>query len=174
MRYLIALTNLFFCLAAITVALFSVSSSESLMGKYPILLILEGKQLYLAAATIILLVIASILNTRKEIKSAETQIEIVLRPQGGLTQKATINEFKRELKETSVKLKNEAEAYFIAAELDFEDRRYQEAVDNYRKSINSLPTMSCYLNLGLALSYISNFGQAEDALKSGVKIAKKE
>ncbi len=101
-------------------------------------------------------------------------LEQIPGPRGEQTQKATLTGFKKEVKEAAAEAAKEAEGYFSAAERDFKARHYKEAAENYQKSINALPTMSAYLNLGISLFNISDFPKAENAWTSGLRIARKK
>jgi tetratricopeptide (TPR) repeat protein len=93
-------------------------------------------------------------------------------PGGEIAEKVTTAGFRQEAENSAGELVNEAENYFNAAEQEFEASQYQDAVRNYQKSIDVLPTMSGYLNLGISLSNISDFSQAQYAFISGLLIAK--
>ncbi len=101
-------------------------------------------------------------------------VEFSQGPRGELTQKATLSGFKKELEEAAAERVSEAEDYFNAAERDLLSNRYKDAANNYKKSINILPTMSAYLNLGISLIYVTDYLQAEDILISGIQIARKK
>ena len=155
---LIILISLFGCLGAISALLLGVS---------------QWKKLLIGVA-IVCIVIASGATLWKEILSVKPPMETVQGPGGELTQKATITGFKRELQEAADELVREAEDYFNAAERDFAASRFRDAATNYQKSVDVLPTMSGYLNLGISLFYVSDFRQAEDAFISGLQMARKK
>lgn len=130
----------------------------------------ENKRLL--TITIIFLAISYGANIVKDILDEKTTFESSLGPHGEIAQKATPTDFEIELNEAAYERKKEAEDYFKAAEYDFEAWRYMDAARNYQKSVDIIPTMSGYLNLGLSLLYISDIQQAKDAFVSGLKIAK--
>ncbi len=65
--------------------------------------------------------------------------------------KATAYGSKQEIEEMPAERAKEAADYFESAERDYVAERYRDAASTYRKSINVLPTMSAYLNLGNTL-----------------------
>ena len=79
-----------------------------------------------------------------------------------------------ELFEIGDTLTREAWPYLDAAEHEFSARRYREAAGNLKKSIEVLPTMSGYLNLGVSQMYLWEFRQAEGNFISGVQIARRQ
>jgi len=94
-------------------------------------------------------------------------------PKGEITQKATLTGFERELQDAAADLAARAKKHFEAAEDDYRERRYRDAAERYQKSIELLPTMSAYLNRGIALHYVSELGQAEAVSLTGLQIARK-
>ena len=91
---------------------------------------------------------------------------------GESLQKATLEGFRKELEDTAMELVEEAEDYFDAGERDYTANRFQDAATNYQKSVEVIPTMSGYLNLGNSLLNISDFAGAEKAATSGLRIAR--
>ena len=168
-RVLIVLTYLFGGLAALFGLLLGFSSE---LEKYPIFKMVEGKKIYLFVVTAVCILFNRLAAASKEvILNKRPKMEQVQGPHGELVQKATLTGFAKELEEGVTKLKSEAEDYFNSAERDYAAGLYWDAANNYEKSINIIPTMSAYLNLGLALWYISDFALAEDAFISGLQIA---
>ncbi len=108
----------------------------------------------------------------KEWLTVKLSIELSQGPKGELSQKATEKGFARELKEAASELAGRAEDFFKAAERDFASRRYRDAALGYQKSLDALPTMSAYLNLGTCLLNISNLKDAGDAFRSGLELAR--
>ncbi len=118
--------------------------------------------------------IASVINAYNDDFRANYGLELIQGSHGEVIQRASITGFEKELEDAANEQKKEAGDYFNAAETDFKSWRYLEATNNYQKSINALPTMSAYLNLGLALLYVSDFQRAKDAFASGLAIAQKK
>ncbi len=65
-----------------------------------------------------------------------------------------------------------AEQFFNQAEDLFEQTKYKEAADFYRKSIESLPTASAWLNLGVSLHMLEEYEDAENTYLKALEIAK--
>ena len=168
---LIIVTYLFSSLGGISGLLFGVSFSKHQIEQHPFLKKLPKKTLFVT--TCVFVFIAAVAGVSKEILSTKSSLELIQGAGGELTQKATYMGFKKELEEAAVERISEAEDYFNAAERDFSASRYQEAANNYQKSINVLPTMMGYLNLGICLSYVSDDSNAENALLFGIQIARK-
>ena len=78
--------------------------------------------------------------------------------------KANLSSFEKELAEQSIETAEECKNYFKAGEQDFNANKIKDALKNYRKSIDALPTLSAYLNLGNCLIIISDFQKAKDIL----------
>jgi tetratricopeptide (TPR) repeat protein len=87
-------------------------------------------------------------------------VESIHGSQGALLGKATLSGFETEVTEEATKRASETKDYFEAGERDFAARRYRDAASNFQKSIDALPTISAYLNLGLSFCYTSEYQQA--------------
>jgi tetratricopeptide (TPR) repeat protein len=94
-------------------------------------------------------------------------------PEGAVLQKATRTGFEQEVREEAEELAARAAVHFEAAEEDYNASRYQDAADQYQKSIAILPTVSASLNRGNALYSISAFSQAEPVYLGGLQLARK-
>ncbi len=179
MRVLIVLTHLFEFLSVVSGLLFGASFTPDELKKYPILdpivAELKGNRLLLLIFAIVFLAISRIANAWKESLGKKEPVIVFIRgSQGELIPKATLTGFKRELVEAAAERVREVEDYFNVAERRFASNRYRDAASNYQKSIGVFPTMSAYLNLGISLSYVSHFPEAEDAFISGLQIARKK
>lgn len=85
--------------------------------------------------------------------------------------KATITGFSEELEEAAAEKVDKAEVYFKAGEYYFTSKEFRNAITSYRESIEALPTMAAYLNLGNSLYYISEYTQADTAFSLGFEIS---
>ncbi len=174
---LIIVSSLFGFLAFCSVPLlFTWSLNEEQRNKYRFLAKYHEKRLYLAFLTLIFLTFAGVTGglSQTAFSPSRPVIVVVQGPGGEPIQKATSTGFKKELEDTAAELVKEAEDYFNAAERDFGAHRYQDAAANYRKSIDVVPTMSAYLNLGISLYYGSDFPGAEAAFIRGLQLARKK
>ena len=164
----------FLLLGTIYWALFGASHSKTDWTDYPLLKQLIEDPLKLFLAAVFFSVVSTGAFILKGFITEKPSLEVYQGPQGEITQKATPTGITREFKEAAVELANEAKDYFRSGERDFAKRRYIDAAGNYQKSINIVPTMSGYLNLGISLLYVSDFRRAEKALISGVQIARRK
>jgi len=94
-------------------------------------------------------------------------------PEGAVLQKATRTGFEQEVREEAEELAARAAVHFEAAKEDYNASRYQDAADQYQKSIAILPTVSASLNRGNALYSISAFSQAEPVYLASLQLARK-
>jgi hypothetical protein len=152
----IVLTGVFGLLAFVCALLSTISFSKGHRKKYPILTRFDGKKLHSFSVAVICAAIAYGSNIGKDLFTNPVVGSVPGR-HGEFTQKATLTGFERELKEASDENERKARDYFKAAEHDIIAQRYPDAAINYQKSINLLPTMSGYLNLGIVLGYTSSF-----------------
>jgi tetratricopeptide (TPR) repeat protein len=170
----IVLAGIFGFLASITGgALLTVHFTKGQRKRYPILTKLDGKQLHLLITTIVFAAIAFGSSICKDIW-AKPVVVLIPDPHEAFTPKATLAGFEKELKEAAAERESEARDYFKTAERDLAAQRYPDAASNYRKSIELLPTMSGYLNVGISLGHTSNFREAEEAFVAGLQIARKK
>src|SRR6267142_1379798 len=163
LKIAIVLTFLFAFLSASTLLMLGVTFTRAQRKRYRVLKLIDGKQIYLAIATVAFLALSYGAYTCKEILAVRLSFEVNQGPFGDATQKATYTAFDRELQNAAVERMSEARDYFRSAERDFAMARYQDAAGNYEKSVKALPTMSAYLNLGISLRYSSGFAQSEAA-----------
>ena len=61
-------------------------------------------------------------------------------------QTAAIAGYKKEIREQDKKLIKETEKYFEAGRADLQSKRYKEAITNFSKCLDAIPTLSAYLN----------------------------
>lgn len=100
-------------------------------------------------------------------------IILVLDPKSGnRIPQATLAGFEKELKESAAELEEESRDYFDVGQRHLDAQQYEQATINFQKSLDALPTLSAYLNLGNSFLAISNFREAEDAWVRGSRIAK--
>jgi len=154
---LIILTWLFGSVGALASLLLAVTFTKSQRQRFPIIRKLDGTQLHLFILALLSLLLAGGAAVWKECLTTRASLELIQGPGGESTPKATITGLERELEEAAAERVSEAKDYFKVAERDFAARRYPDAAAIYRKSINVLPTMSGYLNLGISLFYVPDF-----------------
>lgn len=144
--------------------------------KYPLIKYVSDKKIIIFIAFIFCTLITIWMPERKtiELNVSRSPLIITLGPGDKEVQKATLTGFRNELALMNVdqKRKDDAERYFDQAERFIAVWNSAEAVKNYVKSIETLPTMSSYLNLGLHYWYIYRLDYAEQSYKMGLDIAK--
>ncbi len=106
--------------------------------------------------------------------SVQPSLEAIENPAGQSSQRATLSGFENELDEAATERQSEAKDYFEVGERDFGRHHYRDAANNYQKSIDALPTMTAYLNLGNSLYSVSNYESTEKAYIAGLQIARKK
>jgi len=169
--FLIVLGHLFTFVAAIAGLLLGLSFTDVQLEQYPFLHWLDGQQIPLAVTAVVSFVIVMVTNLFKDVKK---EFETVQGPKGEVFQKATESGFEKELKDAADELKAKAKHYFEAAEEDFKPGSYEDAARNYQKSIDLLPTMSAFLNAGLAWFYVSSYTEAEQVFLAGLQLAREK
>jgi tetratricopeptide (TPR) repeat protein len=95
-------------------------------------------------------------------------IETLQSPGGTFIQKASIEGFEEEVKNSPPGAQSEARTHFYAAEDDLAHQRYQEAAANYQRSLNIIETISAHMNMGAALRFMSEMEGAEDSWVMGL------
>jgi len=174
---LIILTALFGFLATVCVLVLSLGFPQYVLDIFPILeKFATTNKPYFFVATLVSLACAYGATALREYLSEKEKpaLEIVIGPHGEQVQEATLSGFDKEVEDAAEEMKRNAKNYFNAGKADSTQHRYKDAAANYQKSIDALPTMSAYLNLGTSLLYISDFPGAEDAWISGLQIALKK
>jgi tetratricopeptide (TPR) repeat protein len=169
---LIVFAYLLACLAVLFSALLGISFGDSYRQQYPWLSILAEDPTQLLLASVVCWVMAYAAKLLGEFLSLKPQLESVNIPGGQLAQKATRQSVENELLEAESEMASEARPYLEAGQRDFTAGRYREAVGNFSQSIDVLPTMSAYLNLGLSLMYLWEYRQAEEKFLSGMQLAR--
>lgn len=168
----IAANCLFLFAAAICMLLLSVRFTQGQRQKFPWLRKLDGKQILLGRATVIFLILGYTTSVYKDVLTANLSFELSRGPDVSQVEKATPSGFELEIKQITDERAEEATDFFRVAERYFKSKQYQEAATNYQKSIDAVPTLSAYLNLGVTLRYISDYPSAEPVLLKGLQDAK--
>lgn len=172
-RYvIIILASLCGLIAALSVALLGFSFTRAQRSKYKILKKLDGKQIHLAVIFVVFSVASYGVTLWKDVLTERHPFDLSQGPRGELSQKATDSEFLTELQEASGEEQHAAKDYFNAAERHFALARYREAATDYQLSVNAVPTQSAYLNLGISQTYLADYGPAEAALNSGLRLSR--
>jgi tetratricopeptide (TPR) repeat protein len=105
--------------------------------------------------------------------SKKTDFSYILTPQEEIYKKGTNKTFDEEIKEEVSDLVRKAKIFYQAGELNLESKDYSVAVRNFKNSVDIIPTMSAYLNLGIAYINTSDFQHAEEVLNYGLYLAEK-
>jgi tetratricopeptide (TPR) repeat protein len=85
----------------------------------------------------------------------------------------TTDSLRKEFTGEAEELVNKAESYLKAATHDYEERRFHDAIKNCQKSIDTLPSISAYLNLSAYLTYTSEHKRTEEVFSEGIQLAQK-
>lgn len=172
MRYLIIVKYIFIALASIFALLFGAAYSMQKYIKYHnFIKKLSLKKPPLFFISCFFIVSASVLGILIDTNNNKP-IEVIILPRNKITTKATLTKFEQELEYATHKMKSKTKDYFALAESDFNSMHYQKAAINYQNSIDILPTMSAYLNLGISLDYTSVSNDANKAYLSGLRLAR--
>ena len=148
-------------------------------------LMLEYKPILLLIA-FLSLTVSIFLKTLKQLKESdpEEKTELV---EGLLLKNVTINNLLQELNQLKEKPEgtsdhftqvseekiSTARKHFTFAKKDYKEEQYYKAAQHYRRSIDAIPTMSGYLNLGTSLLRISQHKDAKSAYTSGLELSRK-
>ena len=160
-------------LAAFALALISIPFSQGQRKKYRFLRWKDGRQFRIFLAAMLAVVVGNGLPVLRERLTAKPSVETVLSPEGQPTQRATSAGLAKELEDAATELKRAATDYFNAGFREMEDLDYEDAAQNFQKSVETLPTMSGYFNFEMASQYIPKLAQAEKAFLSGLEISRK-
>jgi len=162
---------LFVLLGTLCLALFGVSVAKTDWSNSPLIerFMVTSQTLFITAICLYLvsgraLLIKGLITPKPLVVEVRSQ-------SGEIYQKATIFGIRKEIKEMAAELGGEAETYFKSGESDFGAEKYADAAKNYEKSINIIPTMAGYQNLGLSYLSLRMWDEAEKALTSGYEIA---
>ncbi len=148
------------------------SLSPPLLGEY-LPAQLNHVWLPLAIMAALFLLIAQASSRRKRLWRP-SGFETLPAPDGGYLRKAGFVQFKKELKGVPSAARREAIECFKLAERHFSKNQYKNAATEYQKSAFSVSTKCAYLNLGIAMCYVSYFQRATDAFETGLPIAQRE
>jgi tetratricopeptide (TPR) repeat protein len=172
-RVLVGITYLFTTFALVTAGLLGLTYAETYRYQYDLLRAFYEQQSLLLMAFIGFVVIAGGANLWKELLSLKPLLQSVQVYGGQLAQKATRYGIKRELADAPTDHVKATWLYFSAAEKEFAAKRFREAAGSFEKSLDVLPTMSGYLNLGVSLIYSLEFRRAQGAFLAGIQIAQR-
>ena len=140
----------------------------------PILTRAEGKQWWLVLTACLAWILGSGASAWRERLEAQSWLELSQGPNGELVQRATLAVLQAELKSMPPLLQSQASAYFNAGEHDLAAMRYRDAIGSYERAVQTFPTASAYLNLGVSFLFLAEFRRAEHALLSGIQVARQE
>ncbi len=173
-RLLIILSSLFYLLGGVCAILFGCARLTRMHPeKHRILGKLHGRQRHLLIATCCLLIAALGTGAAGKIVMS-SPLEMARGPRGEPLLEASLRGFERELEDETAGAKDEAKQHFESGKRESGAHRYRDAATSYRKSVEALPTMSAYLNLGIALFYIGDFHGAKQAFRAGLQIAREK
>ncbi len=171
---MLILTYLFALLGIALAVLAQVGYTSREREGSPILHWLQKRKTHLFVASIAVCGIAIGTVISQHIPDAKPVLELSQGPGGQLIQKATSVGFTKETDGAGGGRLSEAKDYFGAGERAFAETRYRDAARNYQRSIDLLPTMPGYLNLGIALLHASDAAHARKVLFDGVEIARRK
>jgi len=174
---LIILTGLFGFIAAVLglhLTLGKAGYPEFALKFFPFLIKAKGKEGYLLFFLIVIIFFGYLSNTAREYLEVEKKpsLQESQDTSGARILKASSTTFQMEVDAAAEDAKARAAKYFDAAECMFQEKEYRDAAENYRRSIQVLPTMSGYLNLGLSQMYITDYSSAKNSFLIGLDIAK--
>lgn len=145
--------------------------------------IFEKTKIIIISFVVLLLSSYAFINITNKINILnQPQLQTETNSQDQTIQKANEITFQREVKDNlfyyllhlfKKEPTEESEKYFKEAERFYNAKLYSDAVINYQKSIDKLPTMSAYLNMGHSYNNISDYPHAMDTYKAGFEIADK-
>ena len=161
-------------LAGLCLLVLALSLMTRVRKGLPILTRAEGKQWWLVLTACLAWILGSGASAWRERLEAQSWLELSQGPNGELVQRATLAVLQAELKSISPLLQSQASAYFNAGEHDLAAMRYRDAIGSYERAVQTFPTASAYLNLGVSLLYLAEFRRAEHALLSGIQVARQE
>jgi tetratricopeptide (TPR) repeat protein len=173
LKLAIIATFTFGFIGATFVLLLGVSFTRVQRDRFPFLKKLDGKQVHFAGAAILCLALGYGFNVWKEILAVQMSFELSQGPRGENVLKTTSIGFEEELRTIAGERIAEARAFFAVAESEFSKSSFQTAAENYKRSMEILPTMSASLNLGISLHYLSDYANSEAAFLSGLGLSEK-
>jgi tetratricopeptide (TPR) repeat protein len=161
-------------IAAVLLALIGIRFTNAQRRKYRILRFLDGKQLHLLFASIVFLALAGTFAVVEKLSDSTSPLVLLVGPAGEQVLGATTTAFEAEISKKATRAAGAAADYFRAGERDYHLGRYRDAALSYKKSLDLVPTMSAYLNLGLSYIQAAQWPYAERALVAGLRIAEEE
>jgi tetratricopeptide (TPR) repeat protein len=181
MTLLKILKLVFAIIALLSGAILGCSFFNALKDTYTILERLnDDNKVYIFGVFLGSSIFSLLIETLISLRINKPQLAIEINQQGQTIQKATVTRFQKEVKDTKKerseefdKSTEESEKYFMEAERLSKAQQYKDAVINYQKSIDNLPTMSAYLNMGNSYDCISENTHAMYAYKAGLEIVEK-
>jgi tetratricopeptide (TPR) repeat protein len=174
MLILTVLAYLFAGLGAVTAVMVGFSLSPAHREQYSLLVLLPEEQTQLLIISTVCWVMAYGAKLGSELLRLKPQLQSIRVSGGQLSQKASRQCVESELAEAGTDLAREVWSHLDAAERHFAAKRYREAAGNFQRSIEILPTMSGYLNLGVSFMYLWEFHRAEASFLSGIQLARQE
>jgi len=142
--------------------------------RFPILSTVERRQVWLVAAGCLAWILGSGTGAWSDRLEVEASLAMSQGPYGELVQRSTPVALRRELARAPSAPGGEASDSFNAGEHDLAAMRHREAARNYERSVQAVPTAAGYLSLGVTLLYLADFQRAEDALRVGLEMARRE
>lgn len=172
MRLIIWLTVLTYgslALLGIVIVLFAVTFTRGQRTRYPLLRRLDGKQIHLTVAAILLTVVAYSAYTARDILVVTRSVESI--DLGERTRnKATSVAFNSELSVAGRRAVDRAATHFAAGDRLAVDGRFADAAREYELSADSLPTKSAFLNLALMRGIAADVKRSRDAVLAGLAL----
>ncbi len=169
-----AATYLLKVLASICLLALVTSRLKRLRDRFPILATVERWQVWLMAAACLAWLLGGGADAWRDRLEEEASLALSQGPNGELLHKVTRVALRKVLTRAPSSLDREASDAFNAGERDLAAMRYREAARHYERSVRAVPTAAGYLNLGVTLLYLAQFQPAENALVSGLQMARQE
>ncbi len=169
----IILTSVFGLLAALVTMLAGASSSKANQKRFPFLRKVKGREPQLTIAAIVFVVLSYASTTWKEMVGIKPIVTSRTR-EGSLAQQGTLEAFREALKGQKGPQAKDAEVYFTAADLDMQRGFYEDAARAFQKSIDLVPALPSYANLGLALAYMHELPAAIDVFTKALQVAQQQ
>ena len=134
--------------------------------------------LFLAVIVVVIMLVAyvtSYVGEKAKMHATSKDFgEILIGPYGSLYERATEKGLQNEIVNATMDEINEVIWLFKLSEKNALEFNYNEAIENIEKSIELLPTMSAYLNLGYLNIFTYRLDKAEQAFSRGMKSAIKK
>jgi len=170
-KLLLIITTIFGALGAIYLTLFGVSFGNIQWDNYPFIKKFISNPRHLFTAAVFFIIVSAVAQV----------IKITITPSGPILEEyqgprienmyqAISPGFEAELSSASLRLAKIARIYFDAGQEDFNAKDYKEAADNFKKSVEKVPTVSGHINLGNSLFHVSSLNKAEKAYLDGLSL----